>query len=70
MVLISMGLTYVSINSHEFYNFLTNQDTQETIDSLPEDSTVTDYDVTAFYQSSNLELKNVLRPSGDRKSVV
>lgn len=64
MVLISIGLTYISINSHSFYNFITNQDVEDSLETLPDDSTITDYDVTAFYDSSNLELKNVLRPSG------
>lgn len=63
-LLVSVGLTYVSINSHEFYQFLTSRIDGETAETVQENTTLAGYDVTEFYDPNPLELKNVIRPHG------
>ncbi|MBG9981631.1 hypothetical protein HZY86_00730 [Aerococcaceae bacterium DSM 111020] len=65
-LLLSIVLTFTSINIHDLYTFITNRDGDEaqTVETLPEEATIAEYDITDFYESTDLELKDVIRPSG------
>ncbi len=58
-------LTFISINIHDFYTYLSDRNGEGTqaVETLPEEAAIAEYDITDFYESTNLELKDVIRPS-------
>lgn len=63
-LILSIFLTYISVNSYDFYNFLLTQGIEDFVEPTTTQVPANNYEISQFYNSTNVNLEDVMRPQG------